>query len=119
MQENSYVAHVHSRPASDGIVGVLISDTEYPSRVAFSLLNKTLDEFVMKLPRAQWDARVNAITTGTGSMPGRGSGILDATAFPQAAEYVTRYQDPRQADTIMKVQAELDETKIVLVSGLL
>lgn len=26
-----------------------------------------------------------------------------------------KYQDPRQADTIMKVQQELDETKIVLV----
>ena len=36
--------------------------------------------------------------------------------FPQAQEYLTRYQDPRQADTIMKVQQELDETKIVLVS---
>src|SRR5438046_4164466 len=29
-------------------------------------------------------------------------------------EYLTRFQDPQQADTIMKVQAELDETKIVL-----
>lgn len=27
---------------------------------------------------------------------------------------MTRFQDPNQADTIMKVQAELDETKIVL-----
>lgn len=31
--------------------------------------------------------------------------------------YLTKYQDPKQADTIMKVQKELDETKIVLVSG--
>jgi Synaptobrevin len=29
-------------------------------------------------------------------------------------EYLTKFQDPQQADTIMKVQAELDETKIVL-----
>jgi synaptobrevin family protein YKT6 len=27
---------------------------------------------------------------------------------------LTRFQDPNQADTIMKVQAELDETKVVL-----
>jgi len=27
---------------------------------------------------------------------------------------LTRFQDPKQADAIMRVQAELDETKIVL-----
>ena len=27
---------------------------------------------------------------------------------------MTRFQDPNEADTIMKVQAELDETKVVL-----
>lgn len=40
--------------------------------------------------------------------------LTASSAFPQADEYVRRYQDPRQADTIMKVQQELDETKIVL-----
>ena len=34
--------------------------------------------------------------------------------FPAIQEYVVRYQDPKQADTIMKVQQELDETKIIL-----
>lgn len=114
MQENSYVAHVHSRPASDGVCGVLVTDTEYPVRVAFSLLNKTLDEFVIKVPRARYEPRVNAITTGAQTAPGK-EGLLGLTEFPQADEYVRRYQDPRQADTIMKVQQELDETKIVLV----
>ncbi|SPO38620.1 probable YKT6 - SNARE protein for Endoplasmic Reticulum-Golgi transport [Pseudozyma flocculosa] len=114
VQENSYVAHVHSRPASDGICGVLISDTEYPVRVAFSLLNKTLDEFVIKVQKSQWESRVNAITTGSATAPPKGEAVLGISAFPQAADYIKRYQDPRQADTIMKVQQELDETKIVL-----
>lgn len=117
MQENSYVAHVHSRPASDGIVGVLITDTEYPVRVAFSLLNKTLDEFVIKVPKSQWESKVNAITTGSATAPPKGEALLGVSAFPQSVDYVKRYQDPRQADTIMKVQQELDETKIVLVSA--
>lgn len=116
VQENSYVAHVHSRPASDGICGVLVSDVEYPGRVAFSLLNKTLDEFVMKNPRSTYDSKVNAITTGGAAQPAKGAGILPAQSFPQAQDYLTRYQDPRQADSIMRVQQELDETKIVLVS---
>jgi hypothetical protein len=29
-------------------------------------------------------------------------------------EYLVKYQDPQQADSIMKIQKELDETKIVL-----
>ncbi len=105
---------MHARPASDGVVGVLITDTEYPVRVAFSLLNKTLDEFVIKVPKSQWETRVNAITTGSATAPPKGEALLGISAFPQSVDYVKRYQDPRQADTIMKVQQELDETKIVL-----
>lgn len=117
VQENAYVAHVHSRPASDGISGVLVSDTDYPVRVAFSLLNKLLDEFLLKVPSATYQTRVNALTTGSGEQPPKGEGIVGAGHFPQMADYIQRYQDPRQADAIMKVQQELDETKIVLVSG--
>lgn len=36
-------------------------------------------------------------------------------SFPEINTYIQKYQDPRQADAIMKVQQELDETKIVLV----
>lgn len=35
---SEYVCHVHVR--SDGLAGVVISDHEYPGRVAFTLLNK-------------------------------------------------------------------------------
>lgn len=110
---------MHSRPASDGICGVLVSDTEYPGRVAFSLLNKTLDEFVMKCPRSTYDSKVDAITTGSAQAPAKGAGVLAPAAFPQAQDYLMRYQDPRQADSIMRVQQELDETKVVLVSSLI
>ena len=34
--------------------------------------------------------------------------------FPVLKEYLTKYQDPQAADSIMKIQKELDETKIVL-----
>ena len=38
--------------------------------------------------------------------------------FKPIDEYLVKYQDPKQADTIMKVQQELDETKIILVDVL-
>lgn len=116
MQENSYVAHVHARPASEGITGVLVSDQDYPVRVSFSLLNKLLDEFLLKVPKTAYQSRVNSLTTGasSGDHPAKGEGIVPASQFLQISEYVQRYQDPRQADAILKVQQELDETKIVL-----
>jgi synaptobrevin family protein YKT6 len=34
--------------------------------------------------------------------------------MPELAGYIQKYQDPKQADSILKIQQELDETKIVL-----
>ncbi|GAA5914493.1 palmitoyltransferase YKT6, partial [Sporobolomyces salmoneus] len=106
VQENSYTAHVYSRQ-SDSLSGVIITDQEYPVRVAFSLLNKILDEFTMKVSKSVWEEKAKQGRT-------QGKQVLLTTEYPQLAEYVQKYQDPRQADSIMKVQQELDETKIIL-----
>lgn len=74
----------------------MIADQEYPVRPAFSLLAQILDEFTAKIPQASF-ANPTSIS------------------FPELATYLHKYQDPRQADAIMRVQQELDETKIVLV----
>jgi len=113
IQENTFTAHVHARPAVDGITGVIVSDSEYPVRVAFSLLNKLLDEFLMRVPKDTWVHRANTIAL-SGNVPAKGEGIVRTGEFPQAHEFLSRYQDPRQADTILRVQQELDDTKIVL-----
>jgi synaptobrevin family protein YKT6 len=105
IQENSYTAHVYSRQ-SDNLAGVIVTDQEYPVRVAFSLLNKILDEFTTKVQKSDWENK---------AAQGRQSGKQVLVEYPQLAEYLAKYQDPRQADAIMKVQQELDETKIVLV----
>lgn len=90
------LAHSGSRYMSYNVLAVIITDQEYPVRPAFSLLTKILDEFTAKVPQS------------TFSNP-------SAISFPDIQTYLTKYQDPRQADTIMRVQQELDETKIVLV----
>lgn len=89
-----YKFHVYAR--TEGIAAVLIADEDYPQRVAFTLLNKVLDEFLEKHPRSKW-------AMGSPKLP-----------FPALDTYIIKYQDPKQADTIMRVQQELDETKIVL-----
>ena len=64
--------------------------------MAHQLLGKILDEFLSRYPRSSW-ANTNA-----------------EVPFPALKEYITKYQDPQAADSIMKIQKELDETKIVL-----
>lgn len=116
IQENNFTAHVHARPAVDGVSGVLISDGEYPVRVAYSLLSKLLDEFLLKVPKSTWQAQAAQLAS-SGAIPSKGEGIVKSSDFPYAQDYLSRYQDPRQADTILRVQQELDDTKIVLVRG--
>jgi len=88
------VAHVYAHP--QGVAGMIISDKDYPSRVAFSLLNKIMDEFLVKFPVDVWKK-------------------ADTLEYPELLGYLQKYQDPQQADTIMKVQKELDETTAILV----
>ena len=47
-----YVAHVYAR--TEGLAGVLISDKDYPVRVAYSLLSKILDEFLQRYPPSKF-----------------------------------------------------------------
>lgn len=99
----------------------MITDMEYPFRPAFSLLNKMLDEnaaLVNKLPGGAPSAASAAASAFGGNpsqnaagLPPAEKGKLEGTL----STYLAKYQDPKQADTIMKVQAELDETKVVLV----
>ncbi|KAH7890389.1 snare protein YKT6 [Phlebopus sp. FC_14] len=95
VQENNYTAHVYNRGGAEQLAAIIITDQEYPVRPAFSLLTKILDEFIAKVPQSSF------------SNP-------SSISFPDIQMYITKYQDPRQADTIMRVQQELDETKIVL-----
>ncbi|XP_020603666.1 synaptobrevin homolog YKT6-like [Orbicella faveolata] len=95
VKEQEYVCHVFVR--SDSLGGVLVSDLEYPQRVVFTLLNKVLEDFSQKFSPSVWKtAEPNSIT------------------WPECEKYLQDYQNPREADAMTKVQAELDETKIVL-----
>ncbi|KAN0125985.1 Longin-like domain containing protein [Russula decolorans] len=95
VQENNYTAHVYNRGGAEQLAAVIITDQEYPVRPAFSLLTKLLDDFTAKIPQSSF------------SKP-------SSISFPEINTYLQKYQDPRHADNIMRVQQELDETKIVL-----
>ncbi|KAL8285538.1 hypothetical protein RB600_009795 [Gaeumannomyces tritici] len=94
VEENEYTFHAYGR--TEGVCGIIISDHAYPALVAHQLLSKVVDEFLTKHPRSSW-------ATGDVTLP-----------FPELQEYIIKYQDPHEADSILKIQKELDETKIVL-----
>ncbi|KAI4697475.1 uncharacterized protein J4E84_000605 [Alternaria hordeiaustralica] len=96
VEESDYTFHAYGR--SEGVCGLMITDHEYPSLVAHQLLSKVCDEFLSKYPRSAF-----ANATESANM-----------SYPELKDYIVKYQDPQQADSIMKIQKELDETKIVL-----
>lgn len=95
VKEQEYLCHVYIR--NDSLAGVVIADNEYPSRVSFTLLDKVLDEFSREVDSIDWPSGSPATITYT---------ALDA--------HLAKYQNPREADAMTKVQAELDETKVIL-----
>lgn len=86
--------HVHVR--TSGVAAVAVCDQDYPSRVAFTLLMKVLEDFCNMHTESAW-------RTANAELP-----------FPPLAEVIVQYQDPHEADGIMKIQKDLDETKIIL-----
>ncbi|CAH1183434.1 unnamed protein product [Phaedon cochleariae] len=95
VKEGEYLCHVYVR--ADNLAGVVISDHEYPSRVSHTLLTRILDEFAEKVPSSGWpDLQENRV------------------AFPQLNVYLSKYQNPREADALTKIHEDLDETKIIL-----
>jgi len=107
IKEQTYTFHVYCVPNTGDLAAVMVTDEEYPVRVAFSVLNKVTDEFQQNYPRERYESDV----TNTRMNPANKFKEYD---WPALQSYVVKYQDPKQADTIMKVQQELDETKVVL-----
>ena len=89
----------HAFGYREGVCGIMITDTDYPSNVAHRLLRQIVPEFSSKYRRTAYAS----FTQGSPQL-----------SFPELKEYIKKYQNPQEADNIMKIQQELDETKIVL-----
>mmetsp|Transcript_6739 Transcript_6739/g.11318 ORF Transcript_6739/g.11318 Transcript_6739/m.11318 type:complete len:200 (-) Transcript_6739:288-887(-) len=94
VQNEEYYVHVYMR--ADGLCGTVTCDAEYPPRVAFSLLTRLLEDFIAFQP--EWPK----ITTNEG------------ITWPQLESDIVKYQDPANADQIMKIQRNLEDTRDVL-----
>ncbi|KAA0188890.1 hypothetical protein HAZT_HAZT005910 [Hyalella azteca] len=95
VKEQEYMCHVFVR--SDGLAGVVVSDHEYQYRVAHTMIDKVLDEFAAKVPSHLW--------------PGTHETAIPFTELPAL---LAKWQNPREADAITRVQEEVEDTKIIL-----
>lgn len=71
--------------------------SHFLGRVAHTLITKILDDFSSKISSDQWP-----------------NGSETTIHFTQLPVYVNQYQDPKQADPLLRMQDDLDETKIIL-----
>ncbi|KAK3203313.1 hypothetical protein GRF29_112g829437 [Pseudopithomyces chartarum] len=88
---------IHTYNNSRGLCGVVVTNKEYPDFVVTGVLKKLCDEFSTK--HAQ--SAINSASAN--SLP-----------YPELKDYITQYQNPQEADKILKIQHELDATKQVL-----
>lgn len=77
-----------------GMEAVIVTDREYPVRPAFSVLTKTLETFVSEVPASAYSS--------------------PPIHFTQIEDFIRQYQDPRNADETIRIQEELDKTKVML-----
>ncbi|CAM6096822.1 unnamed protein product [Calypogeia fissa] len=88
------MVHCYNR---NGLCGLAFVDKDYPMRSAFSVINKVLDEYTQKFGNS-----LERQTTDS------------AEPWPYLAEALQRYQNPTEADKLLKIQKDLDETKVIL-----
>ncbi|KAL9259031.1 VAMP-like protein [Drosera capensis] len=94
VQHEEYKVHAYNR---DGLCALGFMDDHYPVRSAFSLLNQVVDEYQKNFGESWRRAQAD-----------------NTQPWPYLTEALARYQDPAEADKLLKIQRELDETKIIL-----
>uniref|UniRef100_A0A7S1PTQ2 V-SNARE coiled-coil homology domain-containing protein n=1 Tax=Neobodo designis TaxID=312471 RepID=A0A7S1PTQ2_NEODS len=98
--EQGRVLFAHSF-AGGRLVATAIGDDEYNGRVAFSMLS-TVEQQFQDTFRGRWE----------------GVSKDDALSFPYLGETLAKYQKPEEADKILKIQRDIDDTKVVLHSAI-
>lgn len=52
IKEQEYFLHCYIRP--DNLAGLCVADSDYQSRVAFTMLSKVMDDFEQSVPSDRW-----------------------------------------------------------------
>lgn len=94
VQHEEYKVHAYN---VNGLCVLGFMDDHYPVRSAFSLLNMVLDEYQRAFGESWRTVQADVIEP-----------------WKYLNDALTKYQDPAEADKLLKIQRDLDETKIIL-----
>jgi len=97
---SEHMCHACIKP--DRLCVAVITDEEYPQRVAFGLVNTVFEEFLNVHPSSVWGQQQKDTDLKVPAIEG----------------VIQKYQDPSEADKIMKIQKDLDETKDILIKSI-
>ncbi|EKF31614.1 vesicle-associated membrane protein, putative [Trypanosoma cruzi marinkellei] len=99
--ENGNVVFAHA--TLDGIVAIAISDIEYNSRVAFTLLGELAQQFQTTF-HGKYDI-----------VDGRDDNFLN---WPYLEEMLLKYQKPEEQDKILKIKRDIEDTKVIMYNAI-
>ena len=96
----------HCWTTADGISATAITDNEYPEKAAYILLNNMILDY-REYFAADPSVYENAVKD-----------IHDQLPYPNISEFLKKWQDPHEADKLMKVEKELFEVKEIMHQNL-
>lgn len=99
--ENGHVIYCQS--LTSGLVGLAITDAEYNSRVAFTLVSNVLGNFMDQF---------------TGKWEGADGAKDNFIPWRELETELVRYQNPEEADKILKIRKDIEETKVVMYDAI-
>jgi len=95
MNDLPFRLYIHTR--QDNLSGCIVADEEYPQRVAFAFVAQVMDDLKTKYGEKLSDFKEDTDLSS-----------------PQLQADFTKYQDPQEADKILKIQKNLDEVKEIM-----
>lgn len=101
IQFEQNLGNCHSYVHPSGLACTVLTDAEYSQRVVYSLINQVLRSFHQMHHEA-----LSSITEDT-ELP-----------FPEGDTFLQSYQNPTEADKLLKVQKDLDEVRGVMLKNM-
>lgn len=99
LQQEPHV--IFAQASGDGLVAVAVCDNEYNARVAFTMLGQVLQDFQQTF-RGKYQRPV-------------GDNFIQ---WPELQNTLTKYQNPEEADKILKIKKEIEETKVIMYDAI-
>lgn len=84
--------------SNDGLGGVIIADKEYPGKVAIKIIHEMLDMFRKSVNSMTYAATQKDLEI----------------SFPPIEAMIKKYQDPKEADKLLKLESELGQVQQML-----